>query len=99
MSLWVLSNLFTCPNEQDIILAILGFHSIHCYLFQVILSICFHQYWFFMGRFYGLVHKWMASCKSDGIIGVVFGGSVPPSIHFAGTLKYKRMREFSPPEI
>lgn len=42
-----------------------------------------------MGRFYGLVHKWMASCKSDGIIGIVLGGSISPTIHFAGTLKYK----------
>lgn len=92
--LWVLSNLFTCPDKQDIILAILSFHSIHCYLFQVIFSICFYQYWFFMGRFYGLVHKRMASCKSNSIIGIVFGGSVPPSIYFAGTLKYMWMREF-----
>jgi hypothetical protein len=29
----------------------------------------------------------MASCKSDGIIRVVFGGPISPSIHFAGTLK------------
>lgn len=80
---------FTCPDKQNVILAVLSFHSIHCQLLQVIFSIRFHQDWLFMGRFYGLIHQRMRPCETNGVVRVVFGGPVLPSIHLAGTLKCK----------
>lgn len=78
----------TCPNEHDIILAVLRLHPVNNQLGELVVNICSHHDGTAADRVHWVVHGWVTPGKGDDIIRQVLGG-VESSECLAGTLRMK----------
>lgn len=83
---WANFQLSTCPDEHDIILAVLCLHPVHHQLGELVVHIRPHHdgtpaYWV-----HWVVHGWVAPGEGDDVIREVLGGVEPPE-RLTGTLR------------
>lgn len=51
----------TCPDEHDIILSVLGLHSVHHNLFELVRNIGLDEHRLAQGRIHRPPHQWVAA--------------------------------------
>lgn len=75
----------TCPNEEDIILAVSSCHTVHRYVGEAVAHVGLHEDGSLAVGQDGVVHQWVVAGKLDHVIWEVLGGTESAK-GFAGTL-------------
>lgn len=81
----------TCPNEHDIILSVLGLHSVHHQLGELVVHICAYHDGTPTYGVHRVIHGRVTSGKGDDIVRQVLSG-VEPSECLTGTLRCRGAR-------
>lgn len=96
----------TCPEEHDVVLAILGHHVVHYNLGEPVVHIDPLEGWASRGWVHSLVHQRVPPDEADDVVGEVSGGLDQRVVGLAGALssgcKEKDMsctREPTPPSL